>query len=242
MNNPSSNKSSFSSICIEHCKGRCCAPWWGIIAYQVKKHGGLTQLSNFKEEILRGIRDRERRIVEQYVTSEKPQRHLFKAPEKYSIIAENIAINGNTILINLRAMFAFNCLFLSKDNVCTIHPAILGGHDIRPEHCGYLGSLDAKPNEKGYCRIIHTAASSDELSKIKTAIDMEKSVSEKYYREGYTSAEMAVDSLLDKVKVYVERNAPALLSNILHESAKSPGRNDPCVCGSGKKYKKCHGL
>jgi uncharacterized protein len=20
-----------------------------------------------------------------------------------------------------------------------------------------------------------------------------------------------------------------------------PGRNDPCTCGSGKKYKKCHG-
>jgi uncharacterized protein YecA (UPF0149 family) len=20
-----------------------------------------------------------------------------------------------------------------------------------------------------------------------------------------------------------------------------PGRNDPCACGSGKKYKKCHG-
>ena len=22
---------------------------------------------------------------------------------------------------------------------------------------------------------------------------------------------------------------------------KKPGRNDPCPCGSGKKYKKCHG-
>lgn len=22
---------------------------------------------------------------------------------------------------------------------------------------------------------------------------------------------------------------------------KKPGRNDPCVCGSGKKYKNCHG-
>jgi uncharacterized protein len=22
---------------------------------------------------------------------------------------------------------------------------------------------------------------------------------------------------------------------------KEPGRNDPCWCGSGKKYKKCHG-
>ena len=23
--------------------------------------------------------------------------------------------------------------------------------------------------------------------------------------------------------------------------APEPGRNDPCYCGSGKKYKKCHG-
>jgi hypothetical protein len=23
--------------------------------------------------------------------------------------------------------------------------------------------------------------------------------------------------------------------------APKPGRNDPCFCGSGKKYKKCHG-
>jgi len=25
------------------------------------------------------------------------------------------------------------------------------------------------------------------------------------------------------------------------EPAGKPGRNDPCPCGSGKKYKKCHG-
>jgi uncharacterized protein YecA (UPF0149 family) len=24
-------------------------------------------------------------------------------------------------------------------------------------------------------------------------------------------------------------------------AAAEPGRNDPCPCGSGKKYKKCHG-
>jgi hypothetical protein len=26
-----------------------------------------------------------------------------------------------------------------------------------------------------------------------------------------------------------------------HTDANEPGRNDPCWCGSGKKYKKCHG-
>jgi preprotein translocase subunit SecA len=25
-------------------------------------------------------------------------------------------------------------------------------------------------------------------------------------------------------------------------ASKKPGRNDPCWCGSGKKYKKCHGV
>jgi uncharacterized protein YecA (UPF0149 family) len=25
------------------------------------------------------------------------------------------------------------------------------------------------------------------------------------------------------------------------ERSSKPGRNDPCPCGSGKKYKKCHG-
>ena len=36
-------------------------------------------------------------------------------------------------------------------------------------------------------------------------------------------------------------------SDLEHESlkheagGKTPGRNDPCWCGSGKKYKKCHG-
>ena len=25
------------------------------------------------------------------------------------------------------------------------------------------------------------------------------------------------------------------------ETGDRPGRNDPCYCGSGKKYKKCHG-
>jgi len=27
----------------------------------------------------------------------------------------------------------------------------------------------------------------------------------------------------------------------VHSQADKTGRNDPCPCGSGKKYKKCHG-
>jgi preprotein translocase subunit SecA len=38
------------------------------------------------------------------------------------------------------------------------------------------------------------------------------------------------------------RNEPARAPVAVAEDAKrKPGRNDPCWCGSGKKYKKCHG-
>jgi uncharacterized protein YecA (UPF0149 family) len=30
-------------------------------------------------------------------------------------------------------------------------------------------------------------------------------------------------------------------SSIKHQASDKVGRNDPCPCGSGKKYKKCHG-
>jgi uncharacterized protein YecA (UPF0149 family) len=34
---------------------------------------------------------------------------------------------------------------------------------------------------------------------------------------------------------------PAPVVQQRHADANEPGRNDPCWCGSGKKYKKCHG-
>ena len=34
---------------------------------------------------------------------------------------------------------------------------------------------------------------------------------------------------------------PAVQPVKKHEFKKEPGRNDPCYCGSGKKFKKCHG-
>jgi uncharacterized protein YecA (UPF0149 family) len=33
--------------------------------------------------------------------------------------------------------------------------------------------------------------------------------------------------------------APAPVTT--HRAEKTPGRNEPCFCGSGKKYKMCHG-
>ena len=240
MNNLSADTSSYSAICTDLCKGKCCDPWWGIISYIVKKDNGLLHLQSFREELIKGIREREQRIIDRYITTENPPRHLFKSPERYNVSIENIKVIGNSLHINLRAMFAFRCQFLSEDKMCTIHPAITGGNDLRPEHCAYLGSLDARPDERGYCRIIHTAAaSSGDISKIKAAIEMEQGVSEKFYNEGCKSAEMAVDAVLEKLKEYVRENAPQLLSI---ETQKNPGRNDPCYCSSGRKFKKCHGM
>jgi len=236
MNTLSSDATSFSPICIELCKGKCCNPWWGIITYRVKKDGGLSHL---RDEILAGIEERARRIVTKYVTSETEPRPLFKSPERYNITVENIEITGSSLIIDLRAMFAFRCRFLSEDKRCIIHPSLWDGQDIRPPHCSYLGSSDAKPGERGYCRIIHAASvSSGDLSKIRAAIDMEEAVSEKHYREGYPSPDRAADAVVTKIREYVRSHAPYLVPV---EAGRVPGRNDPCHCGSGKKYKKCHG-
>lgn len=47
---------------------------------------------------------------------------------------------------------------------------------------------------------------------------------------------------------YNERKIPPMLANALRQQAAKPiksgkkvGRNEPCPCGSGKKFKKCHG-
>ncbi len=37
-----------------------------------------------------------------------------------------------------------------------------------------------------------------------------------------------------------DRIASSIKSTEPKEPAQKPGRNDPCWCGSGKKYKKCH--
>ena len=36
-------------------------------------------------------------------------------------------------------------------------------------------------------------------------------------------------------------DSPILNPAQQHKSENQAGRNDPCPCGSGKKYKKCHG-
>ena len=117
----------FSQVCIEKCGGKCCDPWWGIIAYSVKKEGGLFRPQELKTEIVNSITERSGRITEKYVTNEETPRPLFTTPEKYNLAVQNIKAANKTIVINLRAMFAFRCLFLSEDKKCMIHPFVTGG-------------------------------------------------------------------------------------------------------------------
>ncbi len=229
------NDSFFSSICMDRCGGGCCDPWWGIISYGVVKHGGLTGLEGFRDELARSISARAKRIVDNYVTAEPGPRPLFTAPEKYNVSIRDIKVSGTTITMDLLAMFAFRCLFLSPGKACMIHPAVVGS-EIRPPHCGFMGSPGARPNEKGYCRIIHAAG--DAAAAVTRALETERSASLAHYRSGAASAEAAADGLIARLRDYCSTNAPALLGR---PGGPVPGRNDPCWCGSSLKYKKCHG-
>ena len=232
------DKSYFSSICVERCGGICCDPWWGIIAYPVVKEGGLSSLSGFRAEVLKGIKARAQRIIDAYITTEERPRPLFRSPEKYNVVIRDIRATGATLTINLVAMFAFRCAFVSGDRSCAVHPSITG-REIRPHHCGYLGTPEAHAGEKGYCRVIHAALGGG-ASEIEVALAVEKQTALKNLEEGSPTAEEASDRVVEGVRAWCERNAPSLLPQ-QRAASSTPGRNDPCWCGSNQKFKKCHG-
>ncbi|MCD8312949.1 MAG: SEC-C domain-containing protein [Bacteroidales bacterium] len=60
------------------------------------------------------------------------------------------------------------------------------------------------------------------------------------HKDGKTKFSFQMPSThdIDFVKEGKERNAQ---QNKMLVNGKVPGRNDPCPCGSGKKYKNCHG-
>ena len=239
MNNSRKSSSFFSNICINQCKGMCCDPWWGIIVFTVIKKDGLSRMDSFKNDVIKEIRARAERIRERYVTDEVSSRRLFKEPERYNVKVEDIKFKDQSVMISLRAMFAFRCLFLSEEKTCAIHPAVLGGNDIRPQHCGFMGSIDARLGEKGYCRIIHAAgASSDDVDALASAIAFERDVIERCFNGGVPSIEKGVEGVIEEVKFYFLKHTEHFTSAANKEN---PSRNEPCFCGSGKKYKKCHG-
>jgi len=53
-------------------------------------------------------------------------------------------------------------------------------------------------------------------------------------------AKKCFDSLPEELKPHVNLQEFTVDKTVRHES-KRPGRNDPCPCGSGNKYKKCCG-
>ncbi len=68
-----------------------------------------------------------------------------------------------------------------------------------------------------------------------------------YKREGHrmfqellSKTENTIANALMKAEIKVQR-PPTPSSNIAQKPGKKIGRNDPCPCGSGKKYKKCCG-
>lgn len=232
-------KSFFSEICIDQCGGKCCDPWWGIVSFPIRKNNGILLLNRFKNELVKNISAREERIRGKYITNEKLSRALFKKPERYNVAVEAIEIKGEIILLTIRAMFAFRCIFLSERNECRVHPSIIGEPDIRPMHCGYMGSLSAKPDEKGYCKIIHTASESKgDNDLISKSIHQDSKTIDFFLSEGVLTVNEAAEGIITYLKEYCRLYAPQLSNR--KEVEKKPGRNDPCHCGSGKKFKKCH--
>jgi Fe-S-cluster containining protein len=238
MNTKLQNSIDFSEICIEQCGGNCCDPWWGIITYPMVKSNGLSNLSGFRTQVLKGIREREQRIVNAYITRDEKQRKIFDRPDRYNIRMTDIHVEGTTLKLVIMAMFGFKCSYLSEEKRCTIHPAILGGPDLRPQQCAELGGPDAQPGEKGYCRIIHAYVESGNGDTVKKAIQMEKQTSAIHFQDGVVTADLAADRVIEQLKRYGEANLRHLLPN---ERIKKQGRNDPCACGSGQKFKKCCG-
>ncbi len=232
----------FPDICTLRCGGLCCDPWWGIISYQAVKRGGLSGLASFKAELAKGIRQRAKRIIAAYVTKERQPRSLFNEPETYNVKVRDIRAQGADIRLELIAMFAFRCKFLSAEKACLIHPSALSAQgnatDIRPDRCGRLGALDARRGEEGFCRIIHAASKAEE-GELDKALALEKAASARHLGEGFTDADEAAEYVIKELKEWRE-------SNTGRPSRETPsaqaGRNDPCPCGSGKKYKKCHGM
>jgi len=233
--------SYYSDICVNECGGLCCDPWWGIISYTVKKPGGLDGMAEFEKKLTRGICEREERIVRGYMTREDPPRPLFTRPERYNVRVSSIGAEGTTIVIELLAMYAFRCNFLEDGNACGVHPSILGGEDIRPPHCGFMGSPGASPGEKGYCRILHAAFDNrgeGSGEAVRRAIEVEKGSAETHLSGGFDTAEEAAGGVVAEMRRWCEANAPELTRK--NASAKA-GRNDSCPCGSGRKFKKCCG-
>jgi len=53
-------------------------------------------------------------------------------------------------------------------------------------------------------------------------------------------AKLDIDAVIERINLYT-REQKRRVTVVNTEKKKQPGRNDPCPCGSGKKYKNCCG-
>jgi hypothetical protein len=250
------NDKLFYTTCVEECKGSCCDPWWGIIFYTLS-FTKLPDEDRLTRYVAQSIKKRMERIKKSYVTKDSPPRALFKDSEKYNVAVEGSVVTPAGVLeVSIRAMFAFRCQFLSAVNACTIHPTLNDGRDIRPQHCAELGTEAARPGEKGYCRIIHELAKAEgDCSVLSRAVEFEKKASELHLKEGVETIAEAAELVAGEIENQARVKGFGL--NDLSGAGQGeqggqgrqgspglsgrPGRNDPCSCGSGKKFKRCHG-
>ena len=58
----------------------------------------------------------------------------------------------------------------------------------------------------------------------------------------FAAAATDVSGALQSIAAMSPSNRPELVQATVKHDAPKVGRNDPCPCGSGKKYKKCHGV
>lgn len=245
MNITEKDKIDISKLCVESCGGKCCDPWWGVIFYTLKSRGAGTGGPSLEREIKQSIKKRIERIRSSYVTKDKPPRMLFGEPERI-----NVALNSSNVLpdgtlkLEIRAMFAFRCLFLGDDGLCLIHPTDLG-RDIRPPHCAELGNPLAARGEKGYCRIVEAAfATPGNDDSVMDAVSFEKATSDKHYNEGVKTVAEAARKVAEEARsrlalTDLKAQGTSLMSSV--GAVGKVGRNEPCPCGSGKKHKRCHG-
>ncbi|MBP3950220.1 YecA family protein [Bacillus suaedae] len=78
-----------------------------------------------------------------------------------------------------------------------------------------------------------TMAAVDDLMKVVVAMINN---TKQPFLKGYTSIELST-----KMKVKSQPSSSAQKDNVINLATKTMGRNDACLCGSGKKYKKCCG-
>jgi SWIM/SEC-C metal-binding protein len=105
----------------------------------------------------------------------------------------------------------------------------------------YKGRIHTRVNhvKTGYNtkRAVKIGTEKNPLTLVVTSEEKKIAVAE-IVKENELFAEITVDSTAVE---NIQELTPILIKPTTTRFEKTPNRNDPCVCGSGKKYKKCCG-